>query len=191
MLLKQKKIGCKRVFDIKDDYLIYSTEDEASGFRKKIDFFDFPPIDEHFEYIEKNVLFLFLGGSFLGIGAIQYVITEFFTGEPRFSMLTIGTVLFLIYFFSRTKFTAISTTHADITVMKDENHAKILEEIYSRRALLLRDAYAHVFGNTSFEDEVKRFEQLFGEDVINKKEFADLKSDASQIYGCEKEKIIH
>ena len=42
MFIEQKKIDNKRFFDFRDTYVVYRTEDEASGLIKKIDYLDFP-----------------------------------------------------------------------------------------------------------------------------------------------------
>ncbi|MCJ8270611.1 MAG: hypothetical protein MJK04_14565 [Psychrosphaera sp.] len=193
MKFNQKKWGNKSAFELKEDHFIYSSADESSETTFKYKYTDLPTKTDCIHHIEKNILFFFLSFSFFIGGFIQYLVYQFWKDEVRLSLVTIGIVLVIMAFKTRTRFTIFQTERGNILVIKDKEHDAIISQLYSRRSKILLEAYGEIDVTASRSHEISKFEWLFEQEVINESQLKDKKMIIETMHNTEQnaEKEVH
>ncbi|NVJ61546.1 MAG: hypothetical protein HWE27_14215 [Gammaproteobacteria bacterium] len=185
----QKKIGVKREFRLSEREFEYYDADEASSVKRRYSYLSLPDKEHHFEYKEGNMFAFIMGITFILVGVVQYTVTEIMTGSPRFSMATIGVAALIFYFYNKTEFVAIPVENGNITVMKNELEESVIQALYNRRRVQLKENYGYYDELNSLENEVRKYQYLLQQGAITELEYETLYQQATLAQGDEPEQI--
>jgi hypothetical protein len=182
MKFNQKKWGNKSGFDLRETDFTYVFEDDSTETSLKHKYIDLPSEDECFNHADKNILFLFLSISFFVGGFIQYLFYQFWKGEVRLSLVTIGLVLVIMSRTTRTRYSVLPTDKGNVLVIKNKQHDEIITELYERRKQSFLKLYGGIDENNDCDYEIKKFDWLFEQGVIDENELAEFKTKVQLIH---------
>lgn len=166
----QQKGKNKIQLELNADYLNYIIEDENSDGSFQINYEDIP--NDRSRFTEQNK-------SYKNYAIYTLIIGLIFTlsGIPhRVDLLDIGffvasTIFFVLYNRSVINYTRISTEKTDIYLLRDQNHDKILTELYSARNKYLMTNYGDINHQNDTEQELRKFNWLKKMGVITQERF--------------------
>ena len=171
MEIKQSKNGHKLKFTFTDNRLNYAYKYSGGSGEYDIPYADFPR--KSIIQIEqndwcKNVGWLWI---LLGIALNFYrVYTINMLDKNGIIIIVLGISCLLWTLFRKVKFTIFETPQANILIIKNSKHNKIVDEIQSRRKKQLLKLYGHIDYDNNIENEIKKFQWLKDEKVLSEKE---------------------
>ena len=168
MKIKQRKSRYLHTFTFKDHTLNYAYKHSGGSGDYDIQYADFP--SKSITYIEINEWCRSVGWLWILLG-IGHNVYRFYTMHLLDKMGTLfiilGIVCLVWVYLRKVKFTIFQTPQADVLVIKNRKHDKIISEIQSRRKDQLLDLYGSIDFENNIENEIKKFEWLKDENILS------------------------
>ncbi len=175
MEYRQKKGGNRTHFEFESEYLEYELQEKAGTDSFRVAYSALP-YRVH-EFIERNEWLRNVGLLWLLIGIL---ITGWRLSESilQLSMwIPIGLGCLGWYWFSIVRYSTLQTGEGKIFVIRDAQHDRILEELLARRVDQLKRSYAFVDHDNDPANELRKFQWLLDNRVIDEAEFETLKAE--------------
>ncbi|KJV06307.1 hypothetical protein [Methylocucumis oryzae] len=166
----QKKKSNKHTFTLHDDYFNFAYKDNNGSGDVDLNYADLP--QKSSVQIEQNEWFRNVGVLWVALGIVQYS-QAIFLNMPlagKGVWITVGSACLIWFYLSKVKYTVFRTERANVLVIQDKNHDKIIDELNKRRKSQLLAWYGDVNPQNNLENEIQKFKWLAEQNILSKEE---------------------
>lgn len=170
MEIVQKKNSNKHTFTFMEDHFNFAYKDKSGSDDTDLNYADLPKkasIQIELNEWLRNVGYLW---CLVGIVQLGFAIYSDASLSGKSFWILLGLVCVAWANFSKITYSVFKAKEANIFIIHDKHHEKIMNELNSRKKLQLLKWYGELNTENSLEQEVNKFKWLYEQDVITKEE---------------------